>query len=64
MTITPNHFLHGSWGGALSTALEDNPKERWHEVVKVVNSTWKLYLEEYLLKLCRAHIWQDIMPNV
>jgi hypothetical protein len=64
MTITPNHFLHGSLGGAVSTALEDNPKERWHEVVKVVNSTWKLYLEEYLLELRRAHIWQDIMPNV
>jgi hypothetical protein len=64
MTLTPNHFLHGSLGGAVCTALEDNPKERWHEVVKVVNNVWKLYLQEYILQLRRAHIWQDIMPNV
>jgi hypothetical protein len=64
MTLTPNHFLFGTLGGAVCTALEDNPKDRWHEVVKVVNLSWKLFMDEYIHELKKARMWQEILPNV
>jgi hypothetical protein len=64
ITLTPNHFLFGSLGGAVCTSLEDNPKERWHEVVKAVNLAWELFMREYIHELKKAKLWQDIMPSI
>jgi hypothetical protein len=64
MTLTPNHFLFGSLGGAVCTALEDNPKDRWHEVVRAVNLSWELFMREYIHELKKAKVWQEILPNV
>jgi hypothetical protein len=32
MIPTPNHFLIGNLGGAVSTVRIDNPVKRWHKV--------------------------------
>ena len=62
--LTPNHFLYGNLGGAVSTERIDSPIKRWHTVHSLVNQFWKLFLNEYLPELGRARKWQKLLPNL
>jgi hypothetical protein len=60
MILTPNHFLIGNLGGAVSTTRLDNPKKRWLHVQKQLVLFWKAFLAEYIIELGKARKWQKI----
>ena len=64
MILTPNHFLIGNLGGAVSTTRLDNPKKRWHYVQKQLVLFWKAFMAEYIIELGQARKWQKIKKNV
>jgi hypothetical protein len=64
MILTPNHFLIGNLGGAVSTTRLDNPKKRWHHVQKQLTLFWKAFLAEYIIELGQANKLQKIKKNV
>jgi len=62
--LTPNHFLYGNLGGAISTERIDSPVKRWHTVHSLVNQFWSLFLKEYIPELRKARKWPSIVPNI
>jgi hypothetical protein len=54
MILTPNHFLIGNLGGAVSTIRVNDPVKRWHQVQHLLDKFWKIFLSEYLLELGKA----------
>ena len=63
-TLTPNHFLFGKLGGAVSTEDLDHPVERWKRVHSLVNQFWKQFLLEYIPLLSKRSKWQKERPNL
>jgi hypothetical protein len=64
MILTPNHFLIGNLGGAVSTARIDNPVKRWQKVLSQLKAFWKTFLSEYIVELGRARKWKKISKNL
>lgn len=64
MILTPNHFLIGNLGGAVSTIKLDNPRKRWHYVQKQLAIFWKAFLAEYIVELGKARKWQKVKKNI
>jgi hypothetical protein len=64
MILTPNHFLIGNLGGAVSTTQLKKPKKRWHHVQKQPVLFWKAFMAEYIIELGKARKWQKIKKNV
>jgi hypothetical protein len=62
--LTPNHFLIGMLGGAVSTDNLDDPVERWKRVHSIVNKFWKQFLSEYIPLLSNRGKWQTVRENV
>ena len=62
--LTPNHFLIGNLGGAVSTSRIDHPATRWQEIHHLVKQFWQSFFKEYLVELRKARIWKTIKPNV
>ena len=63
-TLTPNHFLFGKLGGAVSTEDLDHPVERWKRVHSLVDRFWKQFLLEYIPLLSKRSKWQKERPNL
>jgi hypothetical protein len=64
MILTPNHFLIGNLGGAVSTIRVNDPIKRWHQVQHLLDKFWKIFLSEYLIELGKARKWQKVKKNV
>ncbi len=64
MILTPNHFLIGNLGGAVSTIRVNDPVKRWHQVQHLLDKFWKIFLSENLIKLEKARKWQKVKKNV
>ncbi len=62
--MTPNSFLVGNLGGAVTTDRIDCPVRRWQIVMSTIKKFWKMYLEEYIVELRRARKWKTVKPNV
>jgi hypothetical protein len=62
--LTPNHFLIGRLGGAVSTADLDNPVERWKRIHSIVDKFWKQFLQEYIPLLSKRGKWHTAKENV
>ena len=62
--LTPNHFLFGKLGGAVSTEDLDHPVERWKRVHALVNKFWKQFLLEYIPLLARRSKWHTVKENL
>lgn len=62
--LTPNHFLIGNLGGAISTTELDNPVERWKRVHALVNKFWTQFLAEYIPLLSSRKKWQDPQNDI
>jgi hypothetical protein len=62
--LTPNHFLIGNLGGAVSTNRVNDPIKRWHQVQHLLDKFWKIFLSEYLIELGKARKWQKVKKNV
>ena len=62
--LTPNHFLIGMLGGAVSTDNLDDPVERWKRVHSIVNKFWKQFLSEYIPLLSNRGKWQTVRENI
>ena len=62
--LTPNHFLIGMLGGAVSTEDLENPVERWKRVHSIVNKFWRQFLSEYIPLLSNRGKWQTVRENV
>jgi hypothetical protein len=62
--LTPNSFLFGNLGGAVTTDRIDCPVRRWQIVMSTIKKFWKMYLEEYIVELRRARKWKTVKPNV
>jgi hypothetical protein len=62
--LTPNHFLIGNLGGAVSTIRINDPVKRWHQVQHLLDKFWKIFLAEYLVELGKARKWQKVKKNV
>ena len=62
--LTPNHFLFGKLGGAVSTEDLDHPVERWKRVHALVNKFWKQFLCEYIPLLSKREKWQTVRENL
>jgi len=57
--LSPNHFLHGSLGGAVETKQIENPIKRWHQVHSLIQKFWKMYFEEYIPKIEKPKVESD-----
>ncbi len=64
MILTPNHFLIGNLGGAVSMVRVNDPVKRWHQVHHLQEKFWKIFLSEYLIELGKARRWQKVKKNV
>jgi hypothetical protein len=64
MILTPNHFLIGNLGGAVSTSRVNDPIKRWHQVQHLLDKFWKIFLSKYLIELGKARKWQKVKKNV
>ena len=62
--LTPNHFLIGRLGGAVSTADLDNPVERWKRIHSIIDKFWKQFLQEYIPLLSKRGKWHTAKENV
>ena len=62
--LTPNHFLFGRLGGAVSTEDLDHPVERWKRVVALVDQYWERFLLEYIPLLAPRSKWHRERPNL
>jgi hypothetical protein len=62
--LTPNHFLIGNLGGAVSTRRLENPKLRWQVVQSQLKKFWESFLAEYIVELGKARKWQKVKKNV
>ena len=62
--LTPNHFLIGNLGGAVSTTDLDNPVERWKRVHALVEKFWAQFLAEYLPLLSSRKKWQSPQDDI
>ena len=63
-TLTPNHFLIGKLGGAVSTDDLDHPAARWKRVLALTDQFWKQFLLEYIPLLSKRSKWQTERPNL
>ena len=64
MILTPNHFLIGNLGGAVSTTRLDDPRKRWRHVQKQLELFWKAFMAEYIVELGKARKWQNVKKNI
>ena len=64
MILTPNHFLIGKLGGAVTTDDLENPVERWKRVHSIVDKFWKQFVSEYIPLLSNREKWQTEKENV
>jgi hypothetical protein len=62
--LTPNHFLHGSLGGSVSTKDIEDPVKKWKQIHSLVNQFWEIYLKEYLPELRKSQKWKEIRKNI
>jgi hypothetical protein len=62
--LTPNHFLFGNLGGAVSTDELKHPNERWKVVLSLVGKFWKQFLTEYIPSLAKRTRWHSIQDNL
>jgi hypothetical protein len=62
--LTPNHFLIGNLGGAVSTRRLEHPKLRWQVVQSQLKKFWESFLAEYIVELGKARKWQKVKKNV
>ena len=62
--LTPNHFLYGNLGGAVSTERIDSPIKKRHTVHSLVNKFRNLFLTEYIPELRKARRWPNLVPNL
>ena len=62
--LTPNHFLIGKLGGAVSTDDLTDPVERWRRVHSLVDKFWKLFLQEYIPLLSNRGKWHTAKENI
>ena len=62
--LTPNHFLFGKLGGAVSTQDLEHPVERWKRVHALVNQFWRQFLKEYLPDLSKRNKWLTTEENL
>jgi hypothetical protein len=61
--LTPNHFLHGSLGGAVTTE-KLSPFKQWMTILELQNEFWKLLFQYYLPELKRLRKWKLVNPEV
>jgi hypothetical protein len=64
LILTPNHFLHGSLGGAVATEKETSLTRKWNEIQALLSVFWESYLKDYIPELKRMRKWKIIKPNV
>jgi hypothetical protein len=62
--LTPNHFLHGSLGGAVETGNESCLSKRWRAIHCLLSRFWKMFFSDYIPELKRMRKWKVIKPNV
>ena len=63
-TLTPNHFLIGKLGGAVSTDDLEQPSERWKRVHALTDQFWKQFLLEYIPQLSKRDKWKTERSNL
>ena len=61
--LTPNHFLVGNLGGAVTTK-NVGPNKRWKQISRLLDGYWKIFMEHYLPELKRLRKWKAIKPNI
>ena len=61
--LTPNHFLIGNLGGAVTTE-HLTPFKKWKEIVRLQDEFWKLLIKHYLPELKRLRKWKIVNPDV
>ena len=61
--LTPNHFLMGSLGGAITTE-KLTPTKRWKVINQIQNEFWDLFQKNYIHELKRLRKWKIISPEV
>ena len=62
--LTPNHFLIGMLGGAVSTDDIENLVEMWKRVHAIINKFWKQFLSKYIPLLAHRGKWQTVREKV
>jgi hypothetical protein len=61
--LTPNHFLHGSLGGAVGSVKMDH-KQRWKLISTLIEHFWKIFIREYLPELRRMQKWKVVRTDL
>ena len=61
--LTPNHFLIGNMGGAVTTE-HLTPTARWKTINKLQDEYWKLLIENYWHELKVLKKWKIVNPEV
>ena len=61
--LTPNHFLMGSLGGAVTTE-HLIPTKRWKIISSLQTEFWELFQKNYLHDLKRLRKWKIINPEI
>ena len=64
MILTPNHFLLGHLGGAVTIERIGKVERRWEVVHKLVKIFWEAFLADYVSELKQARRWKSIKSNV
>jgi hypothetical protein len=62
--LTPNHFLVGNLGGAISTKTQKSIAHRWLKVHHLLNKFWSSFLETYLLELRTYRKWTKTHEDI
>jgi hypothetical protein len=62
--LTPNHFLIGNLGGAVSTETVKSLAHRWLKVHHLLNQFWSIFLKTYLLELRMYRKWTQNHENI
>ena len=61
--LTPNHFLMGSLGGAV-TPNQTGSFRKWKEIDRLQAEFWSLWIKHYLPELKRLRRWKVVKPDV
>ena len=61
--LTPNHFLMGNLGGAVTTD-KLSPTKRWKTISKLQDEFWKIFQNNYIHELKRLRKWKLVNDEV
>ena len=61
--LTPNHFLYGNMGGAITTE-NLTPLQRWKTINKLQDEYWKILMLHFWPELKRLRKWKIVNPEV